>query len=102
MTDICSTCGLPKELCVCDVLEKEAGNIIKVYIKKSKFNKPVTVVDGIPSDDIEDAVKELKRRLACGGTVKENRYIELQGNHKSKIKAMITSMGYKESDIDVA
>lgn len=100
MTDICSTCGLPKELCVCDVLEKEAENTIKIYTKKSKF-KLITVIEGIPSDDIDDTIKELKRRLACGGTVKDNKYIELQGNHKSKLKEMIASLGYKESNIDV-
>ncbi len=101
MTVICSKCGLPKELCVCDVLEKEAENIIKIYTKKSRFNKLVTLIDGIPSDDIVDTAKELKRKLACGGTVKNDSLIELQGNHKNKIKSLIVAMGYKEGNIDV-
>jgi translation initiation factor 1 len=102
MSEICSTCGLPKDLCVCDVLEKEAENTIKVYTKKAKFNKVVTVIEGIPSEDIDDIAKELKRKLACGGTVKDDSLIELQGNHKSKMKGVIVGMGYKESNIDVA
>ncbi len=101
MTDICSKCGLPKELCVCDVLEKEAENLIKVYTKKARFNKIITIIEGVPSDDIESAARELKRKLACGGTVKDDQFIELQGNHKNKVKGLIVGMGYKESNIDI-
>jgi Translation initiation factor 1 (eIF-1/SUI1) and related proteins len=98
---LCSKCGLPKELCVCDVLEKEAENLIKVYTKKARFNKIITIIEGVPSDDIESAAKALKRKLACGGTVKNDQFIELQGNHKNKIKELIVGMGYKESNIDI-
>ncbi len=101
MTDICPNCGLPKEICVCNVLEKEGEEKIKVYTKKAKFDKIMTVVEGITSDEIENTTKELKRSLACGGTYK-NTVIELQGNHKNKIKKALISLGYKESNIDVA
>lgn len=49
MSDICPKCGLPKELCVCDVLDKEVESRIKVYTKKAKFNKVVTIVEGLNS-----------------------------------------------------
>ncbi len=101
MTDICPKCGLPKELCVCDVLDKEIESRIKVYTKKAKFDKIVTIVEGLNPNEIEDATKDLKRTLACGGTSKDN-LIELQGNHKSKVKHILVNMGYKDSNIDVA
>ncbi len=102
MTDICSKCGLPNELCVCDVLEKETENLIKIYVKKSKLRKLVTIIEGIPQDDINETAKELKRKLACGGTVKDDSLIKLQGNHKNQIKSLIVARGYKEGNIDVS
>ncbi len=101
MTDICPKCGLPKELCVCDVLDKETESKIKVYTKKAKFNKLVTIVEGIAPGEVNDTTKDLKRTLACGGTSKDN-MIELQGNHKGKVKNVLVGLGYKESNIDVA
>ena len=101
MAEICPKCGLPKELCVCDVLDKETETKIKIYTKKAKFNKLVTVVEGISNDDIERTAKSLKRILACGGTYKDNT-IELQGEHKVDTKKALISIGYKDSNIDVA
>jgi translation initiation factor 1 len=101
MTDICPKCGLPKELCVCDVLDKEAESKIKVYTKKAKFNKLMTIIEGITPGEVDGTTKDLKRTLACGGTAKDN-VIELQGNHKSKVKNVLIGLGYKESNIDVA
>ncbi|MCL5102401.1 MAG: stress response translation initiation inhibitor YciH [Candidatus Marsarchaeota archaeon] len=101
MSDICPKCGLPKELCVCDVLDKEVESRIKVYTKKAKFNKVVTIVEGLNSGDLENALKGLKRTLACGGTSKDS-MIELQGDHKSKVKKILVNMGYKDTSIDVA
>ena len=42
------------------------------YTKKAKFNKVVTIVEGLNSGDLENALKNLKRTLACGGTSKDN------------------------------
>lgn len=99
-TEICPKCGLPKELCVCGTLEKETGEKIKVYTTKAKFKKWITVIEGINKKDIENVAKELKRKMACGGTVKDNSII-LQGDHKTKIKAILTAMGYPEDNISV-
>jgi translation initiation factor 1 len=61
-----------------------------------------TVIQGIDSKeiDIKDLGKKLKNKLACGGTVKENR-IELQGNHKRKIKQVLVEMGFPADTIVV-
>lgn len=101
MTEICPKCGLPKEICVCDVLDKETEGRIKVYTKKAKFNKIVTIVEGITPDDIENITKDLKHTLACGGTHKDE-VIELQGAHKDKVKKALINIGYKEMNIDVS
>ena len=68
MADICPNCGLPKELCVCNILDRETESKIKVFTKKAKFDKYVTVVEGISLDEIDKTAKSLKRILACGGT----------------------------------
>ncbi|MGC8669602.1 MAG: stress response translation initiation inhibitor YciH [Candidatus Micrarchaeia archaeon] len=100
MAEICPRCGLPKDLCVCDVLDKETESKIKIYQKKAKFNKYVTVVEGIGNSDIERTAKSLKRILACGGTFK-NGVIELQGEHKNEAKKALVSIGYKDTNIEI-
>jgi translation initiation factor 1 len=56
----------------------------------------VTVIEGIDENDIDmaDLAKKLKSKCAAGGTAKEGR-IELQGDHKKKVKEVLESMGFK-------
>ncbi|MEM3227377.1 MAG: stress response translation initiation inhibitor YciH [Candidatus Micrarchaeaceae archaeon] len=100
MVEICPKCGLPKDICVCDVLDKETENNIKVYTKKAKFDKIITVIEGVPQNDIESTSKNLKRALGCGGTY-EGSIIELQGNHKLEAKKALVGLGYNEQNIEV-
>ena len=97
--EICEKCGLPKELCVCEVVERE-GQKIKVYIDMRKFRKPVTIVEGVSKESVKTVLKELKRKLACGGSYKEGN-IELQGNHLMKIKVFLVKLGFEEDQIEV-
>lgn len=94
MTDICDTCGLPKDLCVCESIAKEAQTI-EVRLEKKKFNKNYTVVAGIDQKqiDIKDVSSKLKAHLACGGTVKDGK-IELQGDHRNRAKDVLVSLGF--------
>jgi translation initiation factor 1 len=101
MAEICPKCGLPTELCVCNILDRETETKIKVFTKKAKFDKYVTIVEGINPDEIERTTKSLKRILACGGTHKDN-MIELQGDHKAATKKALISIGYKGDNVDVA
>lgn len=100
MPDICPKCGLPKELCVCDVLNRETNRRIKVYTEKKKFRKYMTVVSGLQGEEMEKTAKELKHVLACGGTSKKG-IIELQGDHKEAVKKALLEMGYPEDSLDV-
>ncbi|HLD06083.1 MAG TPA: translation initiation factor [Candidatus Nanoarchaeia archaeon] len=101
MAEICSTCGLPKELCSCDIIAKERQKIV-VRLENKRFNKPYTTIAGIDVKeiDIKEVMKKLKGRFACGGTVKEGR-IELQGNHKSRVKGVLVEMGFLPQSIEV-
>lgn len=101
MSDICSTCGLPRELCVCESIAKESQKII-VLIEKRKFGKVYTVIRGINAKEIDmkDLIKKLKNAFACGGTAKEG-VIELQGDHKNKVKQVLMSIGFAPETIEV-
>ena len=101
MSDICPKCGLPRELCTCEAMAKEEEKI-RVYTVARRFGKKTTVIDGISKDlDIKNILKEMKQNLACGGTLK-NRTIELQGDHKSKVKSILVGLGFPADRIDVA
>jgi translation initiation factor 1 len=99
MGEICSTCGLPKELCVCETIAKE-DQLIEVSIEKKKFGKQYTVVTGIDTKeiDMDQLMKKLKSKLACGGTVKDGK-IELQGQHKLKVKQALIEAGFAPETI---
>lgn len=101
MSDICDKCGLPKELCVCENIAKEKEKI-RIFIEKKRYGKAVTIIDGLSKDmDIKRILKEMKTKLACGGTLKDNT-IELQGAHKEKAKQVLKKQGFTEDQIEVS
>ena len=101
MSDICQVCGLPQELCVCESIAKEKQEI-KIYTIKKKFGKKNTVVEGIDTKqiDLKDLGKKLKNLLACGGTAKEGK-IELQGDHKNKVRDELVRLGFPQNTIKI-
>jgi len=101
MAERCPKCGMPKDLCVCEVLEKEGVTKIRVYVTKKKFRKLVTIVEGIDSSQLNQTAKSLKNKLACGGTAKGGLII-LQGNHKAKIPELLKKLGYPVESIEVS
>ena len=101
MSEICQKCGLPMEICACSAIQKETGTTIKVYATKKRFNKLVTIVEGLSGEDLKKTAKELKTLLACGGTSKDG-MIVLQGEHKAKVKEALIKMGYPQETIKTA
>lgn len=99
MSDICSTCGLPKDLCVCESIAREEQKITISTVKR-RFGKLATTVEGLDDKTInlKELTKKLKNKLACGGTDK-NGMIELQGSHVAKVKAEMIKLGFNESSI---
>jgi translation initiation factor 1 len=103
MNEVCQKCGLPKELCVCEVIAKETQKIRVTAVKK-RYGKLSTIIQGIDSKDIniKELAKKLKSELACGGTYsKEDNTIELQGEHKRKIRELLIKAGFPDSQIEV-
>jgi translation initiation factor 1 len=98
MTDnLCG--GLPPE--ICEQLNKEE-QFIKVKLERRRYGKEVTVIEGISDSDIElkKIASELKSKLAAGGTVKNGR-IEIQGDHREKVKDLLIKLGFPETNIMV-
>lgn len=94
MSNICPKCGLPKELCVCEEIAKEQQKI-EISVDKRRYGKMMTIVEGINSSDLDiDAlITKLKKKCASGGTIKEGK-IELQGDHRTKVKETLEEMGF--------
>lgn len=90
--DICPKCGLPLAACVCEQIAKTQQEI-EVKTEKRTFGKIVTLVSGLDGVDIKEVAKKLKSKLACGGTVSD-KVIELQGNHKGKVKPILVEAGF--------
>ncbi|MBL7206271.1 MAG: stress response translation initiation inhibitor YciH [Candidatus Aenigmarchaeota archaeon] len=101
MNGVCPKCGLSEEFCTCETLVREEQTI-RVYLVKRRYNKFTTIIDGMEKDvDKKQILKELKTKLACGGTINDNGNIELQGNHKDKIKTLLVKLGFAEDQIEV-
>ena len=98
MVNICNVCGLPKDICVCEKINTEQR---KVYIVERHVKGPmfVTILNGIESEkDLESLLQELKKKLACGGTIKKTDIV-LQGKHKKNIVKYLLGKGYGSSQI---
>ena len=94
MSDIDPITGLPKELSSFEDIVKEQQRIV-VAVDKRRYGKLMTTINGInPHEiDLNELTTKLKGKCACGGTCKEGG-IELQGDHRKKVKELLEQMGY--------
>jgi translation initiation factor 1 len=96
--DICPTCALPIQACVCGEIAKTAQQI-EIKTERRRFGKVSTIISGFDDGiDIKDIAKKLKAKMACGGTFK-NKEIVLQGNHKGNLKPLLVALGFSEDQI---
>jgi translation initiation factor 1 len=74
--------------CALKELDKSISNIF-VYTDVKKFNKPITIIQGLKDKDlIRIILRELKKKIGTGGTYK-NGLIILQGNHQEYVKKFL-------------
>lgn len=101
MAEICPTCGLPRDICVCGEISKEQQRI-RVRLETRKWGKAVTIVNGINDKDTDlgRLAQKLKAFCACGGTAKNNEII-LQGDHREKVRSYLIQIGYPETNVEV-
>jgi translation initiation factor 1 len=100
MSDIDPLTGLPKDLGTIENISKET-QIIQIRVDRRRYGKAMTIVEGFDSSvDVKALAKQLKSRLATGGTLK-GKTIELQGDQRGRVKAILIKMGYSQEGIDV-
>jgi translation initiation factor 1 len=93
--DLSSVTGLPEELGI----EEDLGRTeqrITIRTEKRRYDKPVTVVAGLDPNDVDvgDLASELKSKVASGGTVNDDDEIELQGDHRDRVREILTDEGF--------
>lgn len=77
-----------------EIIPKNQHQLVFTYEKRN--GKPVTLVGRfyIQESEKKEVLKLLKKKLACGGSIKEE-WIEIQGDVKDKIKTILSSDGWK-------
>ena len=96
--DIDPKFGLPLGADTFDEIAKSEQKITVSTVSR-RYGKITTLVSGFDkSIDLKSTAKSLKEKLACGGTVKDG-VIELQGNHKKQVKAVLIKLGFPEESI---
>ncbi len=74
--------------------------VIKIKLEKRRYGREVTIIEGLNDKemDLKKLASQLKSRLATGGTYKNGR-IELQGDHRFRVKQLLIEMGFPEENI---
>jgi len=77
-----------------EIIPKNQHQLVFTFEKRK--GKPVTLVGRfyLSDSDKKDVLKLLKKKLACGGSIKEE-WIELQGDVKDKIKNVLSKENWK-------
>lgn len=94
---LCSGCSQPVDDCRCQTARSATTGPVRVSREtKGRKGKGVTVVTGLPLDDLELAElgKKLKQKCGAGGTVK-NGTIEIQGDHRDTVVRALLDLGYQ-------
>ncbi|MFX1365136.1 MAG: stress response translation initiation inhibitor YciH [Promethearchaeota archaeon] len=97
--DICAICSFPKELCICDSLSADEQQIV-ISNDRRKWGRVVTVITFVGNFDINlhNILTKAKKKCASGGTVRDNK-VELQGDHRFKLKKFLIDLGFPEENI---
>lgn len=98
MAEMCNDCGLPQELCVCTDIDRSESPEVTITVEERRYNKVMTIVDGVAQNDVDDLSSDLKAAVGAGGTSDESDgEIQIQGDHRDKERfiEVIESYGYQ-------
>lgn len=99
----CPDCGQPYKKCRCDQTaamstsgnKKKNDGIVRVMRdRKGRGGKTVTVITGLPENELTALGQQLKKLCGSGGTIKDGN-VEIQGDHCEKVEAKLSTLGYK-------
>jgi translation initiation factor 1 len=65
-----------------------------------RFSKPTTLIQGVPSGELQKVTHELKTKLATGGSFKDGQII-LQGDKREDARDELVKLGYSADQIEV-
>ena len=86
---------------ILSALDRESARI-RVRAEPRPYNKPATVISGFPPGvDLADITRQLKNRLATGGSVVEGE-VYLQGDHRGRIREELGKLGFDPETIEVS
>jgi translation initiation factor 1 len=99
--DTCPDCRKLKDACICQsVADNERianlDGIVRIRRETSgRKGKGVTTIEGVPvtESELKKLAKQLKQQCGTGGSLKDA-IIEIQGDHRDKIKVYLESQGF--------
>ena len=98
---MCPGCREAVDVCICDQLEDEArlqslDGVVRIRRETSgRKGKGVTTISGVPlaEKELKALAKKLKQQCGTGGALKDG-IIEIQGDHRDKLKQLLEKAGY--------
>lgn len=98
---LCPGCEEPVNSCKCSELSDRErldslDGVVRIRRETSgRKGKGVTTVSGIPlpEKELKALAKKLKKTCGTGGALKDG-VIEIQGDHREKLKVMLEKEGY--------
>jgi len=82
-------------------LDREQARVT-VRLERRRFSKPTTLIEGIrlEKDSLRSLATKMKKKLATGGTVKDN-IILLQGDQRLAAARFLVESGFQQQSIQV-
>jgi translation initiation factor 1 len=103
----CPDCGLRRDRCTCRPAARSTSpterrrpaspsdGVVRLFRdSKRRRGKTVTVVEGVPPAAVDELAATLKRLCGAGGTVVDGA-IEIQGDHRDRLRTKLTELGYR-------
>ncbi len=96
---LCPACGEPVAQCSCErnVRPGTGDGIVRVGREtKGRKGSGVTVIAGVPLGraELKQLGAQLKQRCGCGGTVRKDGVIEIQGDHRDRLVKELEGRGW--------